>query len=178
MSDAPVKVVVDCSQAGGLDPENAATLAAGLRESALVAIANDDIGKATRLIQDAKDIAAGGVATAAQISALTDDEAAQLAADQAEHAALADAAHAERLTGVVAQCDRWLAQTDWIMTPAAGRPTDMSANLAKACDKHAAAWKTWRNKVRKIRDAAAAGTLDPSAPGFPDQPPAPEIALV
>lgn len=172
----PMKVVVDCSQVGALAPAAAEALAAQLREAALLAIENDNLERAATMMQDAKDVLAVGVATV-QLVELDPDDLDALDAHRAEQSALAAAAQAARLADIVARCDRLLAQTDWIMAPAAARPVDMSARLVKACEKHAPEWAAWRAQVRDIRAAAAAGTADPDDPGFPVQPASPEIAL-
>lgn len=174
---ALVKAVVDCSTAGALDQDTAAQLAAELREAALRAVENDDLEKAAILLQDAKDALAAGVAPGHQLVELTEDEIAALEEHQAEQAERLDADRARRLEEVIVRCDRYLAQTDWIMDPAAARPTDMSENLAKACDANAKKWAGWRAKVRAIRDAAVAGTADPADPGFPATPAAPAVSL-
>jgi hypothetical protein len=173
MSDTPVKVLVDCSLAGPPDPE----FAASFREAALAAIENGDLEKATKLMQEAKDLLAASAITTFEIVELTPDEQANLTAIQQAASEDATVAHRARLDELVAQCDRYLAQTDWIMVPAAARPTDMSPSLAQACDDNQKAWAAWRSSVKAIRDAAVAGTADPDQPGFPDQPAAPEVVL-
>jgi hypothetical protein len=171
--DQATNVVVDCSQGGAPDQE----IAASFREAALAAIDAGDIERATKLMAEAKDVLAASQVTPAEAVELTDDEAANITSQQ-DVAQTRIALEQYRALGeLIARCDRYLAQTDWIMLPAAARPTDMSANLAQACDDNSKAWTKWRAAVKTIRDAAAAGTADPDDPGFPDQPAAPAVVL-
>jgi hypothetical protein len=177
MSDAPVKVVVDCSQSGAPDKDVADALAGNLREAALDAIANGDLEKAAAFMQNATDALAASDVTPGQVFELNDEEIAQHEADQAEFAERADAVVQQQFGELLARCDRYLAETDWIMLPAAARPVDMSANLAQTCDANQKAWAAWRAQVKQLRDAAAAGTANLDDPGFPDQPAAPAVVL-
>jgi hypothetical protein len=173
VSDTPVKVVVDCSQGGAPAPE----LAENFRQAALAAIEDGNLEKATKLMEEAKEVLAASEATPAEIVELDADEIAELEARQAEAQQVAEAHQSHRFGELLAVCDRYLAQTDGIMLPAAARPIDMSANLAQACDDNAKAWTKWRAQIKTLRDAAAAGTADLEDPGFPDQPAAPAVVL-
>jgi hypothetical protein len=108
--------------------------------------------------------------------ALTDAEIAQRSVDDLAARATDAAALTRALGGLVAKCDRYLAQTDWIALPASARPVDMAAALASEVDANINAWIAWRQQVRDLRRAAATGKADISAP-FPVQPDVPAVVL-
>lgn len=176
MSALRVKAHVDCSGVGALDRDAAEAHAADLRATALLALGSDPpaVDKAQALLAEAKDVLAGAVADTYQVVDLDLDEIAAYEQHYTEQADLATATAARHAGELVARCDRWLAQTDWIMAPAAARPSDMSPGLAAACDANQKQWKAWRGKVRAARDAATAGG---KIPDIPDPPAAPEVTL-
>jgi hypothetical protein len=87
------------------------------------------------------------------------------------------AAAQEKLrSDLIGKCDRYLAQTDWIMLPESARPVDMDQALAATIDANVTAWRAWRQEIRVVRADADAGTADLTAP-LPPQPSDPHVQL-
>lgn len=166
MPDTPMKVVIDCSNAGAPNPE----LVAQIEADALELLRNGEVEKARRVMEDAK-AAAAAVGPAESVVAFNADELAQHAIDQAAAVTTAAAMVEAAWQTLRARRDAWLLATDWMFLDQL--PTDTPAATLKAIAANKPAWASFRQALREMTST----TTDPTLPSWPTQPSAPALTL-